>query len=261
MGSSEPSRIYATMGDSTINGWTYQKIGWVENTGLQWELSDLTYSGSIRDESGRWLFVPSESIIEYPLFDFTGDVGETVTIENPFFSMGEVEYVVQSITEIPVQNGTRRVWELFSEELIDQQYLIEGIGSTYGLFGHATFIFDAGEQLICIEQNGELIYRIAKTESCYYLSTAVAERSAVPQMRIYPNPATDRATIEVINVDLSRTAISVHDQLGRRLGPLGLSGYANAWTLDVSGLPDGIYMVSVATLGRPLVQDRFMVHH
>lgn len=259
MGSSEPSRIYATMGDSTFNGWTYQKIGWAENTGLPWEPSDLTYSGSIRDEGGRWLFVPSGSIIEYPLFDFTGDVGGTVTIENPLFSMGEVEYVIQSITEIAVQNGTRRVWELFSEEPIDQQFLIEGIGSPYGLFGHSTFIFDAGEQLICMEQNGDLIYRIPEAESCYYLSTAVAERTAVPQLQILPNPATDRVTVEGMNIDLTNRAISIHDQLGRNIEPSGRSGYANAWNFDVSGLPDGIYTVSLAPLGNPVMHARLLI--
>lgn len=168
MGSSYPSRTYATMGDSTFNGFTYQKIGWVENTGLPFDPEDMNYSGSMRDEEGRWLFVPAGGLVEYPLFDFTGEVGDVVAIENPYSFIGEpTEYVVQSITYLAIQNGTRRVWELFSENPIDQQFFIEGIGSTYGLFGHSTFLADAGEQLICMEQNSELIYRIPEAESCY----------------------------------------------------------------------------------------------
>ena len=75
MGNSFPDRIYATMGDTLINGILYEKLGWVENTGLPFDPVDLTYYGSIHDEDGRWLYIPSGDNSEYTLYDFTGVQG------------------------------------------------------------------------------------------------------------------------------------------------------------------------------------------
>lgn len=77
--------------------------------------------------------------------------------------------------------------------------------------------------------------------------------------RIYPTPATDHVTLEGINVDLARMAVSVHDQLGRRLEPPAQSGYANACTFDVSRLPDGIYTISLTPPGKPVAHARLLI--
>jgi len=258
-GSSIPDKIYATMGDSTINGLAYQKIGWVENTGLPFEQEDLTYYGSIRDEEGQWLFVPAESTAEFLLYDFTGNVGETIVIENPRWGNGPQEYQVEEIISTPVISGTRRIWILFHTNGGNTEYWIEGIGSINGPFGHALQVFDAGDALICMEQNGELIYRIPEAECCYYLSTAVAERSPAPAVLITPNPATDRIIIEARGADPNKTDLSVSDALGRSINLARTSGMADNWALDISNLPSGIYTLSVALLGGTVMHGRLVV--
>lgn len=42
MGASYPSTTYSTMGDSTFNGFTYRRIGLVQNMGAPWQPEDLT---------------------------------------------------------------------------------------------------------------------------------------------------------------------------------------------------------------------------
>lgn len=191
MGESYPDRIYATMGDSTINGNLYQRIDWIANTGEPFEPDALTYFGGIRDESGQWLFVPAEDTEEVLLYDFTGAVGDTITIENPRWQNGPQEYRVQEISPTPVLSGNRRTWILFHNDGGSDEYWIEGIGSINGLFGHALQLFDAGDALICMEENGELIYRIPDAESCYYLSTGLEERAAEGTVQLAePRPGT-----------------------------------------------------------------------
>lgn len=260
MGESYPDRIYVTMGDSTFNGFVYQKIGWVDNTGQPWEPEDLTYSGIIRDESGRWLFVPSWSAQEYPLFDFTGDVGDTITIENPNSTIGPVDYSVEEVNMIPTVVGQRRMWTLIpTVELGYPEYFIEGIGSSYGLFGHSTFISDAGSQLICMEENGELIYRIFEAESCYYLNTGVEERAAAGAVQLAPNPAREQVILSVDGADITKAGLVVNDAMGRAVDLTGLQRTMNTLRFDVSALPAGLYTVSIAPRDRALLHARLLV--
>ncbi len=260
MGASYPSTTYATMGDSTFNGFTYRKIGRVENMGSPWQPEDLIYSGSLRDDSGRWLFVPSWSAEEYPLFDFTGDVGDTVSIQNPLFAFDLTDYTVEAISTVTTLVDERRMWTLIpTVELGYPEYFIEGIGSSYGLFGHSTFISDAGSQLICMEENGELIYRIFEAESCYYLNTGVEERAAAGAVQLAPNPAREQVILSVDGADITQAGLVVNDAMGRAVELPGLQRTMNTLRFDVSALPAGLYTVSIAPRDRALLHARLLV--
>lgn len=260
MGASYPSTTYSTMGDSTFNGFTYRKIGRLQNMGAPWQPEDLTYTGSIRDEGGRWLFVPVDSEQEYTLVDLSGEIGDTVTIHNPFSTDVPVDYVVDGINTVLPAADERRMWTLSPPEYPGfQDHFIEGIGSTYGLFGHAIFLSDVGSQLVCMEQDGELIYRIPEAESCYYLYTGLAERIAVPFLRVMPNPARDQVTLTVADGTLHVGDLSLYDALGRVLDLKSLVGNGTELHLDLSSLPDGLYTVCLAKPDQPLVHVRLVV--
>jgi hypothetical protein len=260
MGASYPSTTYATMGDSTFNGFTYRKIGRVENMGQPFDPEALTYHGSIRDEIGRWLFVPSWSAEEYPLFDFTGDVGDTVSIQNPLLAFDPADYTVESITTTQTMVDERRVWTLIPAVGFGYpEYFIEGIGSPYGLFGHSTFISDAGSQLICMEENGELIYRILEAESCYYLSTGLEERAAEGALHLAPNPAREQVILSMDGADITQAGLMVNDAMGRAVELTGLQRTMNTLRFDVSALPVGLYTVSIAPRDRAPLHTRLLV--
>jgi hypothetical protein len=246
MGESYPDRIYATMGDSTINGNLYQRIGWIPNTGEPFEPVALTYFGAIRDESGQWLFVPAEDTAEVLLYDFTGTIGDTITIENPRWQNGPQEYRVQEISPTPILSGNRRTWILFHNDGGSDEYWIEGIGSINGLFGHALQLFDAGDALICMEENGELIYRIPEAESCYYPNTGVEERAAEGTVQLAPNPAREQVILSVDGADMTQAGLVVNDAMGRAVELTGLQRTMNTLRFDVSALPVGLYTVSIA---------------
>ncbi len=259
MGASYPSTTYATMGDSTFNGFTYRKIGRVENMGSPWQPEDLIYSGSLRDDSGRWLFVPSWSAEEYPLFDFTGEVGDTVSIHNPGATVDPMDYVVQAIGTVATLAGERRMWTIQPPEYPGfDEYFIEGIGSTYGLFGHGIFLFDVGLQLVCMEQNGELIYRIPEAESCIYLSTSTPDLENDLQIAISPNPANEEIRLGLPQTDHTTATISLHDALGRSVA-IGVERSGQNMMLDVSRLPTGLYTVTLSAPGMPVTSARVMV--
>lgn len=259
MGESYPDRIYATMGDSTINGNHYQRIGWIANTGEPFEPDALTYFGGIRDESGQWLFVPAEDTEEILLYDFTGAIGDTITIENPRWQNGPQEYRVQEISPTPILSGTRRMWILVHNDGGLDEYWIEGIGSINGLFGHALQLFDAGDALICMEQNGELIYRIPEAESCYYLSTWLNERAAEGTVQLVPNPAREQVILSVDGADITQAGLVVIDAMGRAVELTGLQRTMNTLRFDVSALPAGLYTVSIAPRDRAPLHTRLLV--
>lgn len=261
-GNPAPHRIYATMGDSTFNGWTYTKIGWKSITGQPWEATDLNYHGSMRDENGRWLYVPADSTDEYPLFDFSRGVGQIVTIENPFtlFNHGEQEYRVQSITNVQTAQGQRRMWTLVGVDPSGWQIqAVEGIGASSGLFGHALLVTDLAFRLTCMQQNGELTYLHPNITSCPFLSTGVTESTSEPELLIAPNPACDRLTISGKGMDPDKARITVLDALGRSVDEVGIVRSTGMWNIDVSTLPIGLYTVSIATPSHGTMHGRVVV--
>jgi hypothetical protein len=260
MGNSFPDRIYATMGDTLINGILYEKLGWVENTGLPFDPVDLTYYGSIHDEDGRWLYIPSGDNSEYTLYDFTGVVGDTITVENPRWQNGPQEYRVQSIIETSVVSGIRRLWVLFHTTNSWSEYWVEGVGAIDGLFGHSSFIFDVGEQLVCLQQDAELVYRLPEAESCYYLHTGLVEQPSTSKVSIFPNPASTHLTMQMDDT-WGNATISLYNGLAQQIKPKWSSRSDNTLTMDISLLPSGFYTVSVSRPDSSTLHLRASVVH
>lgn len=114
--------------------------------------------------------------------------------------------------------------------------LLEGIGSTFGLFEVAMPNI-SGYQVSLIN------YCIGSDEACNILTTNTSSHVMAPAFfRVYPNPVVDRAVVQskhpIANVKL-------FDPNGRAL--LEKRPGSNQAVLDLSRLPAGLYLLEVRT--------------
>lgn len=80
--------------------------------------------------------------------------------------------------------------------------------------------------------------------------------------RVYPNPASDHATIEFYQERTDATTITLYDLQGkevRKATPGILASGKNAHTIDISGLGEGLYLYSVNTGGRRVMNGKFLI--
>ena len=70
--------------------------------------------------------------------------------------------------------------------------------------------------------------------------------NAFSNARAWPNPVGDLLTIDFGTYSTQQSTITLHDAIGRRVLQLGSGTAAGAASLDVSGLPSGIYTLVIA---------------
>ncbi len=222
---------YSIIGDSTIGGVAYRSLA---SSGGSF--NDLL----VRDDNGKWFFIPEGEQTEYLLYDFTAVAGDTITINNPFhpeFSQGPmpVQLIVQSIS-MDIVIG-RRMWDMrYAEDPFYPYGLwIEGIGSTNGLTGIHSYL-DVAYYLKCFQENGDMIYPYPAAVACE-TALSVDEPSKQNEIAVHPSPASNQVRI---SSDIPIDQVIVTDLSGRRSHVPWKEN-----VLDVSSLPAGIYVIKI----------------
>ncbi len=229
-------------GDTIINGEIYHKLAtpFVEatNTGGCTQTMFAGYKGAFRQDISlrRVYYIPPALTGEQLLYDFNLETGDT--IRGYLAGFNEEPDIVLSIDSIQIGDSFHKRW------LINdcyQIYLVEGIGSTYGLLepspGCATDM--NGYSIECFSYNGEALYP-GFTECG--LITSVTERTGMHDgISVYPNPSTGTITVdlksnnEISNFRLS--SITGQTIMNRELD------VRDSFTLR--DLPKGIFVLSL----------------
>jgi hypothetical protein len=229
-------------GDTVINGVIYHKLMTpFVRTSDHYSGGDAVagYKGAVRqDPAIRKVFiVPPDSITEQLLYDFTMKAGDTVRgfTETGLFPAD----VVESIDSVLVGNDYRKRWKINSGYNI---YLIEGIGSTYGLIEHSpgTIVDWMDISLTCFRQDGKTIYPDTLT-NCELITGVQPVLGQGDPVIVYPNPSRGSFTIgfsdpadirEVRLTDLTGNIILRQATHNRK-------------TIEIDGLNNGIYFLII----------------
>lgn len=188
------------------------------------------YLGALREdmEEQRWWVVFADFLNEQQLYDFDLTDGEMVS--GTFGDCSE-NYVVGSIDTVQLGDSWRRRFHIGPWG----RFIIEGIGSSDGLFGHlCPFIEEYG----CLQRyavNGDVLV----VDGCGSLSVSVPERSSREEVMPFPNPVVDRCTIG------SRHAgrpVHVFDATGRVVARPRIDG---AGAIDMRDLAPGTYLLQL----------------
>jgi hypothetical protein len=245
-------------GDTSINGQVYHKfhVPYIEfiSAGCT-QYHQPGYFGAIRnDNANRKVHIyPEYGTEEELLYDFTLQVGDTVE--------GHLEYwadekdTVISIDSVLVGDSYRKRWFINQWYEI---YLIEGIGSTFGLIEASPgSIIDApGYNFLCFRQDGMSQYPNPSVDCDLILS--VWEKHMSPaEIDIFPNPTYGKFQITgtkfQINSKLQIQNCEVVDLYGKAIRTWNPKPGTRNPEMDISGCPAGVYFVRV------LIEDVWVV--
>lgn len=230
-------------GDTIIGSKTYHKL---VTPYVQYSLSGLCsqhsspgYKGAIRQDidNKKVFFVPPSHTNEELLYDFTMEVGDTVKgyLETWDYPPDTVIW----IDSILIGENFRKMWVINTNYQI---YLIEGIGSTYGLLKHSPGnMIDASDySLTCFSQNGQSIYPYSS--STCQLITSTADLDFTPNaVQIFPNPSYGSFTIDFgVQKDISE--IWITNMIGNIVF---YKKIINQQNVSVTNLPSGAYILTI----------------
>lgn len=244
-------------GDTIINSQTYHKLNipYVqENTnGICGGLILVGYQGAIRQDTTnkKVYIIPPSNDTEYLLYDFTLQIGDTVKGYLQSFAFGYD--TVEAIDSVLIDDTYRTRWKINGCYEI---YLVEGMGSTYGLFQPSPgCVADLPYfYLHCFRQNNQVVYTDSST-SCALITSANSIENISNDLIVYPNPSTGTFTVSNNNGTIREIVIS--DIMGNFIR----QQHADKQTkVTISGLDPGLYFLKITDNAGRTVNKKISCH-
>ena len=186
---------YRIQNDTVIEQKTYRKVmACADSLPFSFDWNSATYKSAIRELNGKIWVVEKGQAQERLLYDFTKNVGDTILFYRPIgnFNQGVLPNYqigkVYKINTINIGGVMRKRLYIHAQTTVDQvppqaynqldsqaDIWIEGIGGITGLFSRMPMWGVVGPTpylLICVEQNGQIIYQPAPTGYNYHTSDA-----------------------------------------------------------------------------------------
>lgn len=239
-------------GDTIINSLTYKKYYISFDTIIANNSSMYAF---LREDtiSKKVYAISADSLQEHLIYDFSLNVGDTTTVYSHWWYTNQYFNVkVQAIDSLLIQGQFRKRLKLnnldgsFSGPY--DEYWIEGIGSTYGLFNAGlsgiTFnlpsLFDF-PLLNCFEQDDSLLFSQSNTPECFYMYTGVGQFEVLDNVsiKLFPNPAKDVIYLTNHSKDIN---ISIFNNFGQQqLGNINIENHS----INLSQLSKGFYFYTI----------------
>jgi hypothetical protein len=183
------------------------------------------------------------------LYDFSLNVNDTVTVyPKPYWWADSLQVKVEDIDSVSILGQYRKRLKVIGVDMFSgmEEYWIEGIGSTMGLFypGHTAFIiFDvAYPTLLCFEKESNLLYQNVNFSSCYTPAiTSINDKDFSNEIKLFPNPSS--VSIYFTNI-VGQASVNIYNNLGQlQLTKL----FQNNEGIDISNLSKGFYFYTIST--------------
>jgi len=231
---------YVMQGDTIINNKEYKKV---YETNFDSIITQRTYVGAMREDSLAKVFFIRDPNSHYPvdmgyfndsiekiLYDFTLQVGDTMTLHLPSAST-EIVYTIDTLL---ICGSFRKVFNAnFSRSWI------EGIGDTHGLFAPCILEFEHIGTLICYEDS-----------MCFW-------QNPFYSVCVYPNPANN-----YLNIDLGmykgEFKFEIYNTIGQHIKTNVFVASEN-YTIDISNLPKGVYFYNLIKDSRWKLKSDFFI--
>jgi hypothetical protein len=230
-------------GDTTINGLTYHKlftpfIQEILNVNcLMWMTTG--YKGAIREDTllRMIFFVPQSDTTEQLLYDFNMQVGDTVQGYLRGYLQPGFDTVI-AIDSVLIGQDYRKRWYINNSYSI---YIIEGIGSTYGLFEQSpgTSTDFPIYNMDCYRLFDVTLYPGTLT-SCDLITSLPFIAPVNNDILVYPNPSEGILTIKSPNSGMHQ--IYLTDLSGRLINTFHAEG---AHEFLLSSLPEGMFILRI----------------
>ncbi len=243
-------------GDTSINSTSYKKIYF--NDGCTISPENTSYKAAIREdiENKKLFIIPQDSTIEFLLYDFNLNIGDTAQIltigsywnSNFYPLINTIQ--VNNIDSILLEDGNYhkrfRLESLTSYNW--EEYWIEGVGSSLGpIYPGDYFMVICKETegyptLLCVEQDGFMYYDNPWYTCCENVGGNMDEIDN-KFFKVYPTITQSEITVEILNNDFNKNKIEIFDIYGKILKSI-LSSKSKT-TVDVNSFCNGLYFIRI----------------
>lgn len=242
-------------GDTLINGINYHKT-YVTGRSISSSYSDTViielspyYANPIREEAGA--FYQNINGEDQILHNFNLSVGDSVVVR-----YGNNTVTVASIDTVFIGNIPRKRFML--DVPVVEQFLIEGVGSSMGLFKKPFdgFFIDCSETLQCFSQSNQYLQLDTDAECSGVVNIDDAQNPDFSFL-ITPNPTQNHLNITFDRILPNNTHLQITSIDGKTLLQKNISNVQQINNLNISQLPDGVLIISV--LGDDILHSKRII--
>lgn len=267
-------KVYSVEGDTLINGLEYTKVFQLNDHPTIYDTVKILHCFMRQDIEAKKIWFIRHYLGEDNEklgYDLSAAVGDTVSL--PAFDYGNIGdsiYVRSDIdgTVILINGGfeSRKQYSFVStySNANNVQQFVEGTCNVLSTFPNKYSPFDPFHQTftMCMHRNGAFIWPANTTPidstRCGFNLVNIDKRSA-EVFNLYPNPANNYVTIELPAIqDISD--ICLIDILGNYIECSQISSGADQYTLNLSHLPSGIYVIKLKSSSLTYY-NKFIISH
>lgn len=239
---------YYLNGDTVINSFVYKKVFQKYQGSFAWFSPNPTTScppapyyyipsapSYFLRSAGKQMYLRKPgNVNEYLLYDFNLAVGSSLPLT---YNNASPSVTVTLIDTVNTINGLYQRFHLSGNTLA--QYLIEGIGSSTGLFESMQQDVNCTYNLVCYSQNNNGYYPIIGG-TCD-LSVSIAENEMNSKAGISPNPFNNAANVH-FNTEIDEAHLVIYNLYGELVSVQGNFSGSNC-TLKRENLSAGVYFL------------------
>lgn len=247
---------YFVDGDSTLNAVEYKKC-YVSGDSI---VTTGNFFALLREDilTKKVFAISSGNAQEHLLYDFSLSIDDTVSVFPLSFPFvwEPILVKVESVDSILIGDTFNRRLKIIGENSNSgyEEYWIEGIGSTMGIFNSGivgiivTDIFYP--TLLCFEKEGITLFHNPNFNDCYEnYPVGLEETDLASQTKAYPNPTNSTLLIESNVEILYFSILSVNGKM-MMSGQMGKKSFH----IDISSFPVGFYTLLLETRKGVLVK-------
>ncbi len=239
---------YFISGDTLILDDSYHKIFRASDF-------DTVYIGAFRESNKEIFYIGQDywgfdTYTPVVLYDFTQNIGDT--IHTGTFHRN----IILDIDSIPVSEGHRKRFKMY-----DDQYWIEGIGSTRGFLYPITDIPTMywRSELICFKRNEDVIYlNPGFTDCTTRIVSSQFDVEVEDRVEIYPNPVEREGILSLQTYDSPIVGVRLYNQLGLLLSIANCNDKGKM-QMDIGNYASGVYILLVFKSDQEIINMKVVI--
>lgn len=248
-------------GDTLIEGKIYHKIyqtgytrSYILYQSFYSEYEDI-YVGAIREDSLRKVYYYVDSLYnEQLLYDFNLNIGDTLPImvgTRERIINNNTTYTVTGIDSILVQGNFHKRFQInYPNQTF---YIIEGVGSTYGLLAKLYSWTGYTPILKCFKLNDENAY--PDGQDCNLIHIGIDEFSEQNKTHLFPNPG--NGIFYFNNLPNESLLMKIFNLMGNKIFETIVQ--KDHSSIDLSNLPKGIYFIQIIDKNESINIDKIVI--
>jgi hypothetical protein len=248
------------IGDTTINNAQYIKICQSTDTLFEFQ-ADYPFYCAVREEDSKYYFVFPNETSEILYYDFTLEVGDTIQYPQNSYIWQPLALKVVGKDSVLIGANYRKRLSLTNIDTITtgsspNQIWIEGIGSLFGLRHIQNYTIDGYHATSCLHQNDTLVYLNPQFQACYRWTLVGLEENQIQPLKVFPNPATEQISFEVLSDELVNSQFEIVDIKGE----IFYNSIINSpsFSVSINNLSPGVYFYDITHSSERVYRGKFV---